>query len=178
MVERTVSLDPQKAYEELRNLLLKNGCKIVREDPPRSIEVEHGNVYGYTPKSIEKRITFTLIPYGNTTRIISNTSITKDYIYASVFSILYIILLAGIFWYIISFSYGALSIVGSKIPTVPKDLQEYILYTQYREALKSIQTLAIIFYILVIAIIFFIAFGIYSYLRRDRFSEEILKHLP
>jgi len=97
LIERTVSLDPQKAYEELRNLLLKIGCKIVREDPPRSIEVEHGNVYGYTPKSIEKRITFTLIPYGNTKKIISNTSLTKDHIHANVTLIFYSILVAVIF---------------------------------------------------------------------------------
>jgi hypothetical protein len=95
LIERIVSLDPQKAYEELKNLLMRNDCRIVREEPSKTIVVEHGSVFGVTSKSIEKRITFTLIPYENKTRIISVTSLTKDmtYLTISIYIMLVVVLI-------------------------------------------------------------------------------------
>ena len=40
LFERVVSLEAQKAYEELRAALLRNRCKIVAEEPLKGVTVE------------------------------------------------------------------------------------------------------------------------------------------
>jgi hypothetical protein len=137
-------------------------------------------VNGYTPKSIEKRITFTLIPYANTTRIISNTSLTKDHIYTNVTLTSFLILFAVSFK-LISFIMD--NIVSSMrlvipMPISPRNPQELIIYNIYDNAISTPLIATILFYIILIISIFSIASNIYSYLRRDRFSEEILKYMP
>ncbi|NHV99891.1 MAG: hypothetical protein HA496_09695 [Thaumarchaeota archaeon] len=43
MIERAVSSEVQKTYEELRSILLENNCRIIVEEPLKSIIVEHGS---------------------------------------------------------------------------------------------------------------------------------------
>ena len=50
LFERIVSLEVQKTYEYLRSILLKSNCKIIAEEPANSITVEHGSLWGTTPK--------------------------------------------------------------------------------------------------------------------------------
>ena len=47
-VVRVVSMDISKAYEELKKLLRENKCRIVEEEPPNKIVVEHGSVFGFS----------------------------------------------------------------------------------------------------------------------------------
>jgi hypothetical protein len=43
MVEGVVYFSAERAYEELKKILFANKCKIISEDPLRSITVEHGS---------------------------------------------------------------------------------------------------------------------------------------
>jgi hypothetical protein len=43
LIERAVSSEVQKTYEELRSILLENNCRIIVEEPLKSIIVEHGS---------------------------------------------------------------------------------------------------------------------------------------
>jgi len=61
MIERITSLTPEKAYEELKNLLFRSNCRIVFEEHLKRIEVEQGSLLGITPRGV-KKISFTLLP--------------------------------------------------------------------------------------------------------------------
>jgi hypothetical protein len=176
LIERIVSLDPQKAYEELKNLLMRNDCRIVREEPSKTIVVEHGSVLGRTPKSIEKRITFTLIPYENKTRIISVTSLTKDMTYLTIS--IYVM------WVAVLIAFGFLvaemiSFVSSIRQIIIKNpLMSLYFYDIYHNLLYASQIIIILYIIAIISLIIGVISTIYIYLRRERFSEEILRYLP
>jgi hypothetical protein len=75
MIEKTVSLEIQKAYEELRKILLRNNCKIISEEPLKSITVEHGYPSSLSPQESWKRVSFYLFPDLAGTRILSSSSI-------------------------------------------------------------------------------------------------------
>jgi hypothetical protein len=85
LFERIVSLEVQKAHEELRNLLLKTKCKIVAEEPLKDITVEQGSLWGVSPKGV-KKISFNFLPHNSGTRIVSISSLTSDWINISILS--------------------------------------------------------------------------------------------
>gem|GEM_PF-1345420 len=176
MIERIVSLDPQKAYEELKNLLMRNDCRIVREEPSKTIVVEHGSILGMTPKSIEKRITFTLIPYENRTRIISVTSLTKDltYLTISIYVMLVVVLIT--FGFLIAEMISLVSSIRQIIIRNP--LMSSYFYDIYHDLLFMSQIMIILYILAIIFLIIGVISTIYIYLRRERFSEEILRYLP
>ena len=176
MIERIVSLDPQKAYEELKNLLMRNDCRIVREEPSKTIVVEHGSVLGVTSKSIEKRITFTLIPYENKTRIISVTSLTKDMTYTIIFIYVMSVAILIAFGFLVA---EIISFVSSIRQIIIKNpLMSSYFYDIYHNLLYASQIMIIIYILAIILFIIGVISTIYIYLRRERFSEEILRYLP
>ncbi|MBO3800657.1 MAG: hypothetical protein FGF52_06385 [Candidatus Brockarchaeota archaeon] len=75
MIEKTVALDIQKAYEDLRNILLKNNCRIIIEEPLKSIIVEHGYPSSLSPRETWKRVSFYLFPDEAGTRIMGSSQI-------------------------------------------------------------------------------------------------------
>ncbi len=75
MIERVVSLEVQKAYEELRSILLENNCRIIMEEPLKSIIVEHGTPSSMSPRDTWKRVSFHLFPDPTGARIIGSSSI-------------------------------------------------------------------------------------------------------
>ncbi|NAZ12711.1 MAG: hypothetical protein GU359_00980 [Desulfurococcales archaeon] len=175
MIERIVSLDPQKAYEELKNLLMRNDCRIVREEPSKTIVVEHGSVFGMTSKSIEKRITFTLIPYENKTRIISVTSLTKDLTYTIIFIYVMSVAILIVYGFLVAEMISFVSLIRQiiiKNPLMPSQF-----YNIYHDLLYASQIAIIIYIIMIISLIIGVIHTIYIYLRRERFSEEILRYL-
>ena len=176
MIERIVSLDPQKAYEELKNLLMRNDCRIVREEPSKTIVVEHGSVFGVTSKSIEKRITFTLIPYENKTRIISVTSLTKDLTYITIFIYTMLVVVLILFGFLVAEIISLTSLIRQII--IKNPLISSYFYDIYHDLLYASQIMIIIYILAIILFIIGVISTIYIYLRRERFSEEILRYLP
>ncbi len=75
LIEKTVALDVQKAYEELRSILLENNCRIIMEEPLKSIIVEHGYPSSMSPKDTWKKVSFYLFPDSTRTRIVGSLSI-------------------------------------------------------------------------------------------------------
>ena len=75
MIERVVSSEVQKTYEELRSILLENNCRIIMEEPLKSIIVEHGTPSSLSPRDTWKKVSFHLFPDPSGTRIIGSSSI-------------------------------------------------------------------------------------------------------
>ncbi|MCC6057061.1 MAG: hypothetical protein LM583_10340, partial [Desulfurococcaceae archaeon] len=94
MIERLVSSNAERVYEELKRLLLANECKIVSEDPPRSITVEHGSIWAWSTRDIKKKVKFVLIPQDSKTKMVAFTSLAPSYIaFITIFFTLLIIFL-------------------------------------------------------------------------------------
>jgi hypothetical protein len=51
LVERTVSLEVEKAYSELKAHLLEKNCKITAEEAPTFISVKQGSLWGISPSN-------------------------------------------------------------------------------------------------------------------------------
>jgi hypothetical protein len=159
MFERVVSLEVSKAYEELKDALLKRDCKIVGEVPPRSIAVEQGSLWGLSPKGVKKRVTFDLFPYDSKTRVVSFSSLTSDWIGLSVVG------------------YALLVVLGSMLGWIAADL-EALGYTGFREALVMVGLLKVLSIVCFVVLIVGIIVDAYCYAKRDSFSEEVLRSLP
>lgn len=176
MFERVVSLEIRKAYEELKNILFKNNCKIITEEPPKRIVVEHGSLWGSSPKGAKKRISFNLIPYDSKTRIVSVSSLASDWISTSVFGCVLLI--------IFIFVFGWMAMVLEARTTAERQslggwIAEKLLgYTGFQETLAIANLLRILAIIFFVMLIVDIIIDVYVYARKDLFSKEILELLP
>jgi hypothetical protein len=170
MIEGLAPSNAERVYEELKRLLLANECKIVSEDPPRSITVEHGSIWAWSTRDIKKRIKFVLIPQDSKTKIVALTSLAPSYIALSViaFTLLAIILLIEALalinaeaW-LRSWSWLINLLFGSAIT---QSMQEQL------NTLKAFLIVSLI--VLVIAT----ASEIYAYSRRETLAKEIIRAL-
>jgi hypothetical protein len=170
MIEGLAHFNAERVYEELERLLLANECKIVSEDPPRSITVEHGSLWAWSTRDIKKRVKFVLIPQDSKTKIVAFTSLAPSYIALSViaFTLLAIILLIEALalinaeaW-LRSWSWLINLFFGSAITQ------------SMQELLNTVKALLIVgLIVLVIAAVS----EIYTYSRRETFTEEIIRTL-
>lgn len=79
VVEKVTTLNPERAYEELKKILIRENCRIILEEPPERIVVEHGRVFPRRKREdIEKEVEFTLTPHGSGTRIVASVELTDD----------------------------------------------------------------------------------------------------
>jgi hypothetical protein len=164
-----VSMDISKAYEELKRLLRENKCRIVEEEPPSKIIVEHGSAFGFSPTSIEKVVTFYLAPVDSKTRIIAETSLTSDSKTRLIIVVLEgiaILFIVGMLVYALTDLLSILSSLRTKLPEgVVANVRLYV------------SVMNILFVILILVSVIEIVSFIYSYWKRDSFAENILKLL-
>jgi hypothetical protein len=170
MVEGVVYFSAERAYEELKKVLLANKCKIISEDPPRSITVEHGSFWASRTRDVKKRVNFILIPMGSKTKIVAYTSLTEDYVALSAFLsvLLFIIILINVILLINVES--LLNTWGWLI-----DLFYGSGYTRNIQDALNIVRIYIMFS--VIAFVLCIIWDVYAYTRREAFAEEVIRSL-
>ena len=102
MLERSASLGVEKAYSELRTILLEKGSKIVSEDPPKHISIEHGSLRGVTPKSAKKVVKYDISPHELGTKIVSHSSISSDWANLTLWGNIIAGVVAAVFWWIVT----------------------------------------------------------------------------
>ena len=102
MLERAVSLEIEKAYSELKTILLEKGCKIVTEEPPEHITIQHGSLRGVSPKSAKKTVSYYTFPNESGTRMVSYSSISSDWANLTLWGNVIAGFVAAIFWWIAS----------------------------------------------------------------------------
>ena len=79
MIEKTVDLDEEHVFEKLKDALLEKNCKITAEKPPETISAKQGSLWGMSPRTAKKTITWQLSPAGSTTRIAASSSLSSDW---------------------------------------------------------------------------------------------------
>lgn len=175
MFERVVSSKLEKSFEELRNLLLSQKCKIISEEHPKSITVEQGSLWGISSKGVKKVIDFHLLPHNSGTRIVSTSSLSSVWTVVSVLGYAVGGVFSFIFWWIATDLEA--SIVAER-ESFWGWLAEAFGYAGYRQALVLINVFKIVAIFLVVIIVISVIVDVYLFARKDSFSEEILKLLP
>jgi len=175
MLERVTVLAPNKAYEELRRILLREKCKIIEEDAPKKIVVEQGSWLDCSPGTYKKKISFYFVPYNSGTRIVSNTSRPPEKIAETIIGIIICTLIIGFLWWLIldvkAYIEEARSSIGGW-------LLELLGYTGFRQALVLINILEFLVFILVGIVVFGIISEVYCYAKREVVAEKFLSLLP
>jgi hypothetical protein len=175
VIEKLVSLNVERSYEELRRILLANECKIIAEDPPRSITVKHGSFWAWTPRDVKKKVRFILIPQDSNTKITAITSLASDYIALSILTFILMITIIPVgVWIVIDVE----NWVMEERSTFWGWLAENLLgFTGYKKMLMLISIAKILLAITAILLLVSLISDIYIYVKRESFSEEILKML-
>ena len=79
LLERTVNLEIDKAYADLKAVLLEKGCKIISEEPPKQILVKQGSLWGMSPKTAKKIIEVNFAPVDSGTQVTCSSRLSSDW---------------------------------------------------------------------------------------------------
>jgi hypothetical protein len=79
LAERTVSLEIEEAYADLKAALVEKGCKILSEEPPRQILVKQGSLWGMSPKTAKKTVDINLASVDSGTRVTCSSKLASDW---------------------------------------------------------------------------------------------------
>ena len=79
MLERTVNLEIEKAYADLRAVLVEKGCKVISEESPRQICFKQGSLWGISPKTAKKTVNVNFTPVADGTRISCSSRLASDW---------------------------------------------------------------------------------------------------
>lgn len=99
LVERTVSLEIEKAYTELKAVLLEKNCRITAEEAPTLISVRQGSLWGISPLTAKKNVNYRLVSVESGTRITCSSQLASDWKNLTVIgSVLSVVVVALCLW--------------------------------------------------------------------------------
>ncbi len=79
MTETIVDREIERVYDRLKTHLSRAKCKIICEDAPNSVSVVQGSLWGITPKTAQKTVTFKLRNDAIGIQIPASSALTKGY---------------------------------------------------------------------------------------------------
>jgi hypothetical protein len=79
LLERTLSLAIDKAYSDLKVILIEKGCTIVSENPPRQIIAKQGSIWGISRGTAKKLLEFNLVSDASGTKITCSSRLSADW---------------------------------------------------------------------------------------------------
>jgi hypothetical protein len=80
LAETTLNKNIQETYTNLKTKLKQQKCQIIAEDPPNTILAIQGSIWGTSPKTAQKKITYTIQQTPKGTNITNTSSLTSAYI--------------------------------------------------------------------------------------------------
>jgi hypothetical protein len=174
MFERTVDLQIEQAFAELKALLLKKGCEILVEEPPTYISVKQGSLWGISPRTAKKVTKYSLSLVNNETRISYSSSLSADWKNLTVSGSAFAVLVAALCWWI------AMDLEAFMITQQPSywswiaSVDGYIDF-QVGQMFVSLAKVLALFLIIILAIE--VGVVVYAHFRTNSFAEETLKEL-
>ena len=174
MVEGTVNLRIEKAYSELKAILLKRNCIIVSEEPPKRMAIQHGSLRGVTPKSAKKVVRFDAFPHKLGTRIVGYSAVSSDWANLTLWGSIIAGFMATIFWWIAS-DIAALVAYGKY--GYWTWLARAFGYPDIQYALFMIDVTKALSIVLVVTIFLEIFDVFFVYRKIDTFASEIIHEL-
>ncbi len=171
LLEKKVALPIEKAYMQLKDILLQKKCKIIEDKPPEYLLVKQGSLFGTSPKSAKKIVNFQLSSEGNITKITGSTEITPDWKNITLYGTILAAFLVGIFMWI------AIDLQNYLQTAKPNNWSWILPTNSYIDPSSTTHLIQItialaIFLIITIAAEILIAFYVYS--RKKQFAQECL----
>ena len=80
MAKTIVDGEINEVFGKLKTLLTQNKCKIIAEEAPKNLTVIQGSIWGTSPKTAKKKITYMLQQDPAGTNITSTACLTSAYI--------------------------------------------------------------------------------------------------
>ena len=174
-MEKTVFVNLEDSCRFLREILTKEKCKIIEDDTAKTTVVEHGSLWGFSPKTIKKNIKFNLIPESSRTRIVTETTWTSDYVVGSVLGLVFAVISTGFLFWLVSVLRA--EVIGAQ-SSLGGWFLELIGYSGYRRALVSVGIVESFALIMFGFLAFDTIITIYFYVKRNNFAESLLDLLP
>ena len=175
LLERTVGLEIEKAYAELKALLLGKGCRVTAEEAPTLIVVKQGSLWGISPRTAKKKMIYRFAPADSGTRITCSSSLASDWKNLTVIGTALAMLVTALCWWIAidldSSVTAQHSSYWSWLVTVDGGYVDF----QAAQMLAGVTRILAIF--LAIIIIVEVAVAVYAYFKINMFVEETLSEL-
>jgi hypothetical protein len=169
-----VSLETNEAYADLKALLLRKGCKVVAEEPPKFISVKQGSLWGISPRTAKKEVSYRLSPVDSGTRISCSSSLASDWKNLTIIGSALAVLVMALCWWI------AADLEAFMITQEPSYwswiamVDSYIDF-QMGQMFVGLTRMLAVFLAIIIALEVVIA--VYAHFRINAFAEENLRAL-
>jgi hypothetical protein len=174
MFERTVDMPIERAFADLKAVLLKKRCKILVEEPPTYISVKQGSLWGISPGTAKKAVKYRLSPVNHGTRISYSSSLAADWKNLTASGSALAVFVASLCWWI------ALDLEAFMITQQPSywswiaSVDGYIDF-QGGQMVVSLTKMLTLFLVIILAIE--VGVVVYAHLKINLFAEETLKEL-
>ena len=174
MFERNVGLEIEKAHADLKALLLRKGCKVVVEEPPTFISVKQGSLWGISPRTAKKVVSYRLSPVDSGTRISCSSSLASDWKNLTIIGSALAVLVMALCWWI------AADLEAFMIMQEPSYWSWIVMVDSYidfqtGQMFIGLTRMLAVFLAIIIALEAVIA--VYAHFRIDAFAEENLNPL-
>ena len=174
MLERSIDLEIEKGYSELRTILLEKGGRIVSEEPPKHVSIQHGSLRGISPKGAKKIVNYQFFPHNSGTRIISRSSISSDWANLTLWGNIIAGIVAAVFWWIAT---DMENLVANGISGYWIGLARAFGYPAVQHVFFMINVMRALSIVLVVTIILEILDVFIVYNKINSFAEETLDEL-
>jgi hypothetical protein len=99
LVERTVGLEVDEAYTELKAVLVEKNCLVTTEEAPVRISVRQGSIWGISPVSAKKNVECSLSAVEGGTRVTCSSTLASDWKNLTIIgSVLSVVVVALCLW--------------------------------------------------------------------------------
>ena len=79
MFEQTIALEVEQAYANLKALSLSKGCRIIADEAPNHLSVSQGSIWGVSPKTAKKIISYRFSSVDSGTRLTVSSKLASDW---------------------------------------------------------------------------------------------------
>ena len=171
MKEKIVRLEIENAYAKLKAHLLKEKGRVIAEEPPASICFEQGSIWGMTPRTAKKRMSYNFSSRDSETRIVASTSLSPDWKELGIVGCVFAVLVAAICWWISVDLTSVLSTHSTSVWSWIVAVNGYIDFQIAPVFIRLTQGLAVF---LVIITLLEVAVLLYVWSGKDSFAEDTL----
>ena len=171
LLKRTLNLEIEKTYADVKASLVSKGCKVLSEDTPKRLLVKQGSLWGMLPETAKKTIDFTFVAINSTTQVTASSRISSDWKNITIIGCALAAVLAGLCLWIsvdlTAFLGSGKASFWSWLASVNGNVDVSVAQTfvNLTKALGIFLSVVIVLEIVVVA---------YAYTGIDRFAQETL----
>jgi hypothetical protein len=167
-------LETNEAYADLKALLLRKGCKVVAEEPPKFISVKQGSLWGISPRTAKKVVSYRLSPVDSGTRISWSSSLASDWKNLTIIGSALAVLVMALCWWITADLEAFMIMQEPTYWSWIVMVDSYIDF-QMGQMFVGLTRMLAVFLAIIIALEAVIA--VYAHFRINAFAEENLRAL-